>query len=172
RHHRLKREHDALVRRIEGRTSSIARVFDKICDVLTETGYLELVPVGSTDPADGFELGQGTGRTRVTAAGQSLRRLYAESDLLVAECLRTKVWDGLDAPSLAAAVSTVVFEARREEREGAPPVPGGPQGTLAGALDATLRLWSRIEDLEVARGLQATRPIDLGLVEPVHAWAS
>ncbi|MCU1431259.1 MAG: box helicase [Actinotalea sp.] len=162
RYHRLKKEHDALVRRIEGRTSSIARVFDKICEVLTETGYLEVVAAHEDEAA----------RTRVTQAGQSLRRLYAESDLLVAECLRTGVWDGLDAPALASAVSTVVFEARREEREGAPPIPGGPHGRLATALDQTVRLWSHLEDLELARGLQSTRPLDLGLVEPIHRWAS
>ena len=176
RYHRLKREHDALVRRIEGRTSSIARIFDKICDVLTVTGYLEV-----TDDSDGWSAdgaggrgpgAGGPGRLRVTAPGQSLRRLYAESDLLVAECLRTKAWDGLDAPGLAAVVSAVVFEARREERESAPPVPGGPKGRLASALEQTLRVWSRLEDLEVERGLQATRPLDLGLVEPMHRWAS
>ncbi|WP_149204800.1 DEAD/DEAH box helicase [Actinotalea subterranea] len=180
RYHRLKKEHDALVRRIEGRTSSIARVFDKICDVLEQTGYLErTADLGDPGGADATrEAGPtvpapaGPGRTTVTPAGQFLRRLYAESDLLVAECLRTHVWDGLDAPSLAAAVSAVVFEARREEREGAPPVPGGPHGRLATALDETVRLWSRLEDLEVAHGLSATRPLDLGLVEAVHRWAS
>ncbi|HMO11986.1 MAG TPA: helicase-related protein, partial [Actinotalea sp.] len=40
RHHRLAKEHSALVRRIEGRTSSIARVFDTVCDVLASPGYL------------------------------------------------------------------------------------------------------------------------------------
>ena len=40
RHHRLAQEHAALVRRIEGRTSSIARVFDTVCEVLAGTGYL------------------------------------------------------------------------------------------------------------------------------------
>lgn len=160
RYHRLKREHDALVRRIEGRTSSIARVFDRICDVLTVTGYLERV----TD--DGSE------RLRVTDAGRWLRRLYAESDLLVAECLRQGVWDGLDAPSLAAVVSTVLFEARREEREHTPQVPGGPQGRLGRALDETVRVWSRVEDIELAHRLQTTRPLDTGLVEPIHRWAS
>src|SRR5690606_28349254 len=62
RHQRLEREHAALVRRIESRTSSIARVFDRICEVLSTTGHLEQVE----------------NRTRVTEAGQSLRRLYAE----------------------------------------------------------------------------------------------
>ncbi|MBX9245068.1 DEAD/DEAH box helicase [Actinotalea ferrariae] len=173
RYHRLRKEHDALVRRIDGRTSSIARVFDRICDVLTETGYLELVTDEDRTDAEA-EAGpvRGPARTRVTASGQWLRRLYAESDLLVAECLRTGIWDGLDAPGLAAAVSTVVFEARREEREAAPPVPGGPQGRLARALDETVRAWSRLEDLELAHGLSATRPLDLGLVEPIHRWTS
>ncbi|MCL3862798.1 RNA helicase [Actinotalea sp. K2] len=158
RHHRLQREHDALVRRIEGRTSSIARDFDRICDILLSVGYLERV-------ADG-------GRLRVTDPGQWLRRLYAESDLLVAECLRGGVWDSLDAPGLAAAVSSVLFEARREDRENPPQVPGGPQGRLGRALDETVRVWSRLEDLEKDHGISATRPLDLGLVEPVHRWAS
>ncbi|EYR61948.1 RNA helicase [Actinotalea ferrariae CF5-4] len=163
RYHRLKREHDALVRRIDGRTSSIARIFDRICDVLAETGYLETVT--DADAPD-------RARLRVTTSGQWLRRLYAESDLLVAECLRRGIWDGLDAPGLAAAVSTVVFEARREERDHVPQVPGGPQGRLGQALDETLRVWSRLEDLELAHRLQTTRPLDTGLVEPIHRWAS
>ncbi|MBC7289774.1 MAG: DEAD/DEAH box helicase [Actinotalea sp.] len=163
RYHRLKREHDALVRRIEGRTSSIARVFDRICDVLQETGYLRT----TTD-----DDGSGPGRLGVTSAGQWLRRLYAESDLLVAECLRRGAWDGLDAPALAAVVSTVVFEARREERDHVPQVPGGPQGRLGQALEETVRIWSRLEDLEIAHRLQTTRPLDTGLVEPIHRWAS
>lgn len=158
RHERLRKEHDALVRRIEGRTSSIARDFDRVCDVLTVTGHLESVD----------------GRLRVTSAGQSLRRLYAESDLLVAECLRAGVWDGLDAAGLAAVVSAVVYESRggSEEQAVAPHVPGGPGGRIGRALDATQRIWSRLEDLETARRIQATRAPDTGLVEAVHRWAS
>ncbi len=157
RHERLRREHEALVRRIEGRTSSIARVFDKVCDLLTVTGHLEVT-------ADG--------RTRVTDAGQALRRVYAERDLLVAECLRAGAWDGLDAAGLAAVVAAVVFEPRGGDDTAAPPVPGGPQGRLARALDATQRVWSRLEDLESARRIPTTRPPDTGLVEAVHRWAS
>src|SRR5665648_716797 len=156
RYHRLRREHDGLVRRIEGRTSSIARVFDKVCDVLRTTGHLEVVD----------------GVTQVTEAGQGLRRLYAESDLLVAECLRAGAWDGLDAAGLAAAVSAVVFESRGEDLAQAPQVAGGTDGRLARALDATQRVWSRLEDLEVSRGVPATRAPDVGLVGPIHRWAS
>jgi len=156
RHQRLEREHAALVRRIESRTSSIARVFDRICDVLYTTGHLETVD----------------DRTRVTEAGQSLRRLYAESDLLVAECLRSGVWADLDASGLAAVVSSVVYESRRDEPEHAPQPPGGPQGKVGRALTATVRVWSVLEDLEVARGVPTTRAPSLGLVEPMHRWAT
>jgi ATP-dependent RNA helicase HelY len=156
RHERLRREHDALVRRIEGRTSSIARVFDRVCDVLRATGHLEVVD----------------GRTRVTEAGQALRRVYAESDLLVAECLRSGAWDGLDAPALAAVVSSVVYESRGEEPGVVPHVPGGPGGRIGRALDRTHRVWSRLEDLEQAHRIPTTRAPDVGLVEAVHRWAS
>ncbi len=148
---RLQHEHDALVARIEGRTSSIARVFDRICDVLTRLGYLD-----------------GT----VTPEGQWLRRLYAENDLLVAECLRRGVWDELDAPGLAAAVSTLVYSARRDDRDEDPRIPGGPQSRLGVALGETLRIWSELDDLETSHRIEATGSLDLGLVESVHRWAN
>lgn len=153
---RLSAEHDALVARIAGRTGSIAAVFDRICDVLSELGYLEL--------ASGTAL-------RVSDAGRWLRRLYAENDLLLAECLRRGVWDELDAPALAAAVSTLVYQSRRDEHV-TPRVPGGQDGRLARALDDTVRAWSELDDLEQARGLSTIVQLDLGLVEPIHRWAA
>jgi ATP-dependent RNA helicase HelY len=158
---RLKAEHDRLVSRIANRTGSVARTFDRTCEVLQTLGYLERVE-GSAERAAGL---------RVTTDGRWLRRLYAESDLLLAECLRRGVWDGLDAAGLAAAVSTVVYSGRREEATD-PYVPGGPQGRLAQALDATVRVWSEVTDLEETHSLDATGEIDLGLVAPVHRWAS
>ena len=116
--HRLHRETEQLTRRIEGRTNTIARVFDRVCDLLSEKGYL----AGDT----------------VTADGERLRRIYAESDLLVAECIREGVWSTLDAPGLAACVSAVVYEARRDDA-GAARVPGGP---VRAALQETVRIWS------------------------------
>ncbi|MDO8120581.1 DEAD/DEAH box helicase [Isoptericola sp. b490] len=156
RHHRLEQEHAALVRRIEGRTSSIARVFDTVCDVLGSAGYL--AP------------GTGEGELRVTEPGQTLRRLYAENDLLVAQCLRHGAWDGLDAAQLAAVVAAVVFEARRDDVGEPPALPGGPR--LARAVDETVRWWSRLTDLEEQHRLSATRPLDLGLVAAMYRWAA
>jgi ATP-dependent RNA helicase HelY len=159
---RLRAEHDALVQRIEGRTGSIAKVFDRICDVLLQLGYVA-VPDGP---------GEATDRMVVTAEGQWLRRLYAENDLLLAECLRRGVWDGLDAPALAATVSTLVYSSRHDGRESEPAVPGGPQGKLGRALEQTVRIWSELEDLEAEHRLEATVPLDLGLVQSVHRWAA
>ena len=42
------------------------------------------------------ELGYLDGDT-VTAAGRRLARIYSELDLLAAECLRERLWDGLDS---------------------------------------------------------------------------
>ncbi|WP_082848656.1 DEAD/DEAH box helicase, partial [Oerskovia enterophila] len=65
---KLKKEHDALVRRVEGRTGSIARVFDRICDILTRLGYLEV----DTHPAGGGPLDRDAagGTADTGAAGQ------------------------------------------------------------------------------------------------------
>ncbi|GAB2469874.1 DEAD/DEAH box helicase [Xylanimonas ulmi] len=154
RHDTLAAEHHRLVQRIEGRTGTVARTFDRTCAVLERLGYLER-----------------DGELRVTADGAWLRRVYAENDLLLAECLRRGAWDGLDAPGLAAAVSTVVYSGRREDAA-EPYVPGGPHGRLASALDATTRVWSDLTDLEEQHGLDATSPLDLGIVAPVHRWAA
>jgi ATP-dependent RNA helicase HelY len=51
-------------------------------------------------------------------------------------------------------------------------VPGGPHGRLGVALEETLRTWSELEDLEAEHRVEATTPLDLGLVEAVHRWAA
>ncbi|WP_336921230.1 DEAD/DEAH box helicase [Aquipuribacter sp. SD81] len=144
----LQQRHRELQRRIEGRTAVIARTFDRVCDVLEELGYLD----GDT----------------VTPAGQALQRIYTASDLLVAECLRAGVWDDLDGPSLAAVVSTLVFEARREGEGVDPRLPG--RGT-AEAWAATVRLWSALSDVESRHRLPPIREPDAGFAAAVHRWA-
>ncbi len=145
---RLRRETQALVRRIEGRTNTIARVFDRVAALLSERGYLD----GDV----------------VTPAGQRLRRIYAEADLLVAECLRGGVWQGLDAAGLAACVSAVVYESRRDERGLSPRLPTGAVRT---ALEETVRLWSALDDRERDHGIEPTPEPDLGLALALHRWA-
>ncbi|MEV0953281.1 DEAD/DEAH box helicase [Promicromonospora sp. NPDC050249] len=164
---KLKREHDQLVRRVEGRTGSIARTFDRTLDVLLTLGYLQRTDAGTRSDTGLQE----SGRIRVTDDGRWLRRLYAENDLLLAECLRRGAWDGLDPAGLAAVVSTVVYQSRRDDAPD-PYIPGGPTGRLAAVLDETQRVWSEVDDLEEAHGIEATGPLDLGLVGAMYRWAS
>ena len=154
RHRRLTDEHDALVARIAGHTGSIAVVFDRICDVLVQLGYAR----------------RSAGSLVVTPDGHWLRRLYAENDLLLAQCLRRGLWDELDAAQLAAAVSALVYRSRGDGDE--PHIPGGPGGRLGRALNATAHTWAQLEELEKAHELATVQPLDIGMVEPIHRWAS
>jgi ATP-dependent RNA helicase HelY len=106
------------------------------------------------------------GSTKVTAAGTRLRRLYTELDLLTAECLRNGVWRGLDGPGLAACLSALVHEPRRDDAH--PRVPGG---TVGAALDETLRLWAELEEVEAEHGVSTLRRPDTGLAWPMQRWA-
>ena len=147
RHARLRRETDTLEARVESRTNTIARTFDRVLAVLDELGY--------------------THGDAVTPAGEQLARVYSESDLLVVECLRAGVWDDLDPAGLAACVSSLVHESRREEI--APQVPGGP---VQVALAETVRLWRGLQDVESRHRLTFLREPDLGFAMAAWRWAS
>ncbi|MGI4895193.1 MAG: DEAD/DEAH box helicase [Janthinobacterium lividum] len=150
REEKLRRETHGLQRKIEGRTGTIARTFDRVCDLLAELGYLD--PDGLT----------------VTDAGRTLRRLNAETDLLVAQCLRHGVWDGLSPQDLAAAVSTLVHESRRDESGRTERIPRRAEAAIA----VTHRLWSELTDREDEHHVPTTREPDPGLAWAVHQWAS
>jgi ATP-dependent RNA helicase HelY len=102
----------------------------------------------------------------VTDQGRILGRIYCGSDLLVAECLRTGVWAGLDPAELAAVVSSVLGESRR-------PAPGG--GALTAGVDAayraTVRLWREVSDAECRHGLPAGPEPDPVAMRAIHRWA-
>jgi ATP-dependent RNA helicase HelY len=148
---RLRRETDGLQRKIDGRTNSVAKTFDRICELLVEMGYL------------------GEGGTSITPEGDRLRQLYTEKDLLAAECLREGLWNRLDAPSLAAVVSTLIHEPRREE---AGLAPRWPNDDVREAYDRMITVWSDLEDAEGALALPRTGMPDGGLAWAVHRWAS
>ena len=54
-------------------------------------------------------------RRRSPTAGRHLMRIYSELDLVAAESLRHGLWDDLSPSELAAALSVLVFEARRPD---------------------------------------------------------
>ena len=54
-----------------------------------------------------------------------LARIYAELDLVAAECIRAGVFDGLTAPQLAAVLCSLVYESRRSDDGPAPAADAG-----------------------------------------------
>ncbi|MET9677865.1 DEAD/DEAH box helicase [Streptomyces sp. NPDC006482] len=154
RYHRLQRDTHQLERRIEGRTNTIARTFDRIVALLTELDYLR--------------------GNEVTDNGKRLARLYGELDLLASECLRDGVWEGLTPPELAACVSALVFESRQADDAVAPKL---PTGNAKAALGEMVRIWGRLDALEEefkinqAEGVGQREP-DLGFAWAAYQWAS
>ena len=153
RYMRAKREIRDLEQRVEGRTSSIGRRFDQVCEVLTELGYL-------TNAGDA---------AKITPPGKMLMGLYTESDLLAGQCLREGTWRGLSAPELAGAVSAIVYESRRSEDDESPRLPGG---AVREALKEMAGIWGMVHDAEARHGLSITRPLDAGFVWAMHKWAT
>lgn len=151
---RLRRETDALTGQIRGRTGAVAQVFDRVTEVLEELGYL---------------VGQGDA-VAVAPPGRALRRIYGERDLLVAECLRRGLWDGLDAPGLAALVAALVYEPRREGSDAGERAL--PRGRFRTALEATELVWAELSELETEHRLPGTEPLAAGISAAAHRWAS
>ena len=146
--HRLHKETRQLQKRVDDRTGSIARRFDRVVSVLEVIGYLD----GDT----------------VTADGERLTRLYSELDLVAAEAVRQQVWNGLTPAELAAAVSVLVYEARRDGA-GPPKLPGGAGRT---AIEATLSLADDLSALERDHRLPPSREPDAGFAWAAYRWAS
>ncbi|WP_244928200.1 DEAD/DEAH box helicase [Nocardioides sp. W7] len=145
---KLHRDTETLKRRVETRTNTVARQFDRVCDVLTALGYL------SGDD--------------ITPRGRHLMRLYSELDLLAAECLRNGLWDDLDPSELAAALSVLVFEARRPDDASSPRLPGGAVRETIGSM---VRLWGDLDRLEKDHKLDYLRQPDLGFAWLAYRWA-
>jgi ATP-dependent RNA helicase HelY len=154
RYWRLNRTVEGLRRQIESRTGTVARIFDRVVDVLAELEYVRLEDDGSTS---------------LTPAGRTMRRIYGERDLLVAESLRQGLWNGLDAASLAALACSLVYEPRRDDA--GPTERGLPRGQFRAALGQTQELWQHLDDLERSHSLPGSEPIAAGLAGAMHSWA-
>jgi len=151
----LKRETDHLASQIRSRTGAVAKIFDRVTEVLGQLGYLATAP---------------SGELTLNAHGRMLRRIYGERDLLVAESLRRGFWRELDGPTLAAMATTLVYEPRREEGQ-----VGDrrlPRGAFRDAFERTSSLWSELEDIEHAHHLPGTQPLSAGLALAMFRWSS
>ena len=141
-----------LEQRVEQRTSSVARDFDRVCAVLTSLGYLEL--------QDSTHI--------VTERGEVLRGIYCERDLLVAQCLERNTWLDLDSEQFASAVSTLVYENRRDD-DGTPI--NLPDGLLGDVMVEMQQMWGEIRDVEQQCRVDYITDLDFGFIWPTLRWA-
>ena len=146
---RVNREVEELRQRVRGRSQSIARDFDKVLDVLGHWGYVE-----------GWTL---------TPAGEILARTFHECDLLVVECVRRGLFDGLDPSGFAALASVFVYEHRSPE---APPAPWYPSPLARRRWQAIAQLSYELQEMEEQHGLSVHRPPDPTFIAVAFAWAA
>ena len=151
---RLKKQTDDLTRQIRARTGAVARVFDRVTDVLMILGYLER---------------DDTGTVNLAAGGRILKRIYGERDLLIAECLRRGLWNELDPPALAAMAAALIYEPRRDEGQVSERYL--PKGSFRPALENTTTLWATLDDLERDNKLPGSNPLSSGLSLAMNRWA-
>ena len=151
---RLKKDTDRLAQQINTRTGAISKVFDRVTDVLVELGYLTAQP---------------DGEMTLTSTGRTLKRIYGERDLLVAECLRRQAWKDLDAAGLAAMACSLVYEPRREENDLADRFL--PRGAFRAALESTRHILDSIQELEARHRLPEGSPVSTGLSLAMYQWA-
>ncbi|MDO5093654.1 MAG: DEAD/DEAH box helicase [Propionibacteriaceae bacterium] len=146
---RLEREAARQEAELTGRANSLAVQFDRVCGVLSDLGYLH-----------GDELSD---------AGRMLRRIYNELDLVAAECIRRDVFAGLDAPQLAAVLSSLVYEARpsRDLRH-----PRMPDAASEAAQQQLRTVWREVGALERNHRRDRGREPDIGFAEAAWRWAS
>lgn len=142
---------DAMAAEVDADSDSLARRFRRIVELLEHLGYLI----------------REEGELRATDAGRLLSGVHTEQDLFVAECLRRRVWRGLDPAGLAAVVATVVAHPRSESAVREP-----SDDILRTALAETQRVAADVAAVEERHQLPATPDLDAGLAPVLHHWVS
>ena len=150
---RLERENARQEARMNSRSNTIANHFDKICLVLESLGYLT-----------------GDGGRDVSEQGRMLARIYAELDLVAAECIRAGVFIGLTHPQLAAVLASLVFEARKSDEPGRRPRMPDARTNLA--MTEVRRIWREVSLVERDARLDRGPEPDIGFSEVAYGWAA
>jgi ATP-dependent RNA helicase HelY len=134
-------------RRIQIRTETLARQFDRVLAVLEALGYVE-----------GWA---------ITPKGRTLARIYGEGDLLVGESLSSELFDDLSPSEVASLLSAVVYESRERV-----PSPGElPTGKTRERYELLGRTYRRIRRIEEDHQVELSRSLDAGFATPVFHWA-
>jgi len=143
---RLRRESKGLAERVDNRTHVIARRFDLIKVMLDNFGYIK--------------------NDEITPEGKLLSKIYGETDLLVAEVIRSGILNSLSPAEIVSVVSCFQYEARREAE------PKIPRGEVAQVLTDVLRIWRKIHEAEIDLRLEPLREPDFGFCWASWRWAS
>lgn len=141
---RLIRENEGLIARVENRTNVIAKTFDRVTQVLNNLNYL------SGD--------------QVTQSGKMLSKIYAESDLAIAETINSGILDKLSDIEIASVLSVFLFESRKPEP------PKIPNSQVQEALREVVAIWSRLHNLENEYDLKTQREPDFGFCWMAFRW--
>ncbi|MUN54333.1 DEAD/DEAH box helicase [Kocuria koreensis] len=149
---KLKKETDSLRHQIDSRTNTIAQRFSNILDLLADYDY-----VGPDD----------SGEPQLRSAGETLRKIYGERDLLTSLALRDGYFEGLDPAALCAAASSLVYSGKRDETVFLRNYPAGLQ-ERANRLHG---LWTDLAGRERHHRLPETPVPDVGLMWSVYRWA-
>jgi ATP-dependent RNA helicase HelY len=145
---KLQREIDGLERRIRTRTETLARQFDRVLRVLEGLGYVR--------------------QFTLTERGERLARIYGEGDILMAEALAERAFEGLSPAETAALVSAFVYESRERTPRG--PVEM-PTAELRARYRALQGLWRRIREVEERHQVELCRELDPGFMGTAFHWA-
>lgn len=143
----LLRQVRGLERRIQARTQTLARQFDKVLRVLERLGYVE--------------------DFRLSDKGERLARIYGEADILVAEGLAEGVFEGTSPAEVAALVSTVVYESRERN----PRTVELPTTVLRKRFGQLAGLWRRIRRVEEEHQVELCRELETGFAPVAFHWA-
>ena len=143
---RLQREIDGLSDRINARTNVIARRFDLIKIILNKFGYIE--------------------NDTITKSGKMLAKIYGETDLLIAESIRSGVFDELGPADLVSVISSFIYESRNDEGDKI------PRGVVQESLAKISKIYGNIHEIESEHNLFPMRAPDFGFCWASHRWAS
>ena len=144
---RLERETIGLQARMDSRTNVIPRTFDRVHEVLSELEYVR--------------------QDRLTHKGEMLTKIYAESDLFLAELLNSQIMNNLSASDLVGLLSALIYEGRGE-RSRTPRL----SKSLDQLVPDVVNIWSNIVNLEESVGLSTQREPNFDLAWSATRWAN
>jgi ATP-dependent RNA helicase HelY len=146
---RVEREIAELESRVQRHNQSLAREFDGVLGVLSVFGYAD---------REAWTL---------TEAGEMLARTFHECDLLVTQCLRLGLLDGLTPAELAGLVSTFVYEHRSPDD---PPRPWFPSDDVKRRWRSVAAVSEDLAAVERSHGLGEHRPPEPTFIAIAYAW--